>query len=57
MVDKIRGSPLVVGNLQEVIDDDHAIVCPHADLEYYVTMLSIVDRDMLEPNCSVLLKH
>ena len=26
-------------------------------LEYYVPILSIVDKDQLEPNCSVLLNH
>ena len=48
--------PLTVGSLQEIIDDDHAIVALHGDVEYYVPMLSIVDRDQLEPNCSVLCK-
>jgi len=47
MVDKVRGmpKPLTVGSLQEIIDDDHAIVSLHGDVEYYVPMLSIVDRD------------
>lgn len=44
-IDQIRGTPLQVGNLQEIIDDDHAIVAPQAGLEYYVPMLSIVDKD------------
>jgi 26S proteasome regulatory subunit T2 len=45
-----------VANLEEIIDDDHAIVAPQQGLEYYVPMLSIVDRDQLEPGCQVLLK-
>lgn len=28
-VDQLRGSPLTVGNLEEIIDDDHCIVSPH----------------------------
>ncbi len=56
-VDKLRGMPLVVNTLQEIIDDDHAIVAQHGDVEFYVPMLSIVDRDQLEPNCSVLCKE
>jgi 26S proteasome regulatory subunit T2 len=48
--------PLNVANLEEIIDDDHAIVSQYSGLDYYVPMLSIVDRDMLEPNCQVLCK-
>lgn len=44
-MDKIRGTPLQVGNMQEIIDDEHAIVAPQAGLEYYVPILSIVDKD------------
>jgi ATP-dependent 26S proteasome regulatory subunit len=39
--------------VQEIIDDNHAIVSSSAGSEYYVTMLSFVDKDQLEPNCSV----
>lgn len=56
-VDELRGTPLNVGNLEEIIDDEHAIVTPHVGLEYYVPILSIVDKDQLEPGCSVLLHH
>ena len=56
-VDELRGTPLDIGVLQEIIDDEHAIVSPHMGLEYYVPILSIVDKDQLEPNCSVLLNH
>lgn len=44
-VDQLRGTPLIVGNLEEIIDDDHTIVAPHASLEFYVPILSIVDKD------------
>jgi len=54
-IEALRGTPLKVGDLEEIIDDDHAIVAPHSGLEYYTPILSIVDKDQLEPGCSVLL--
>jgi 26S proteasome regulatory subunit T2 len=56
-VDDIRGSPMNVGTLEEIIDDDHAIVSTNAGPEYYVSIMSFVDKDLLEPGCSVLLHH
>lgn len=57
-VDELRGTPMNVGSLEEVIDDDHAIVgSSGGGPEYYVAMLSVVDKDLLEPGCSVLLHH
>lgn len=44
-VDEMRGTPMTVGTLEEIIDDEHAIVTPHVGLEYYVPILSIVDKD------------
>lgn len=46
-----------VGSLEEIIDDDHAIVSSSSGPEYYVTIMSFVDKDSLEPGCSVLLHH
>ncbi|CAI2368438.1 unnamed protein product [Moneuplotes crassus] len=54
-VDLMRGTPMLVGSLEEIIDENHAIVSPHAGSEYYVSMMSFVDKDQLEPGCSVLL--
>ena len=54
-IEALRGTPMKVGDMEEIIDDDHAIVAPHAGLEYYTPILSIVDKDQLEPGCSVLL--
>merc|ERR1711977_172792 len=45
------------GSLEEIIDDEHAIVTPHVGLEYYVPIFSFVDKDQLEPGCSLLLNH
>jgi 26S proteasome regulatory subunit T2 len=56
-VDDLRGSPMHVGTLEEIIDDNHAIVSSAVGPEYYVTILSFVDKDELEPGCSVLLHH
>ena len=56
-VDELRGSPLSVGTLEELIDDQHAIVSSSIGPEYYVNILSFVDKDLLEPGCSVLLHN
>ncbi|KAL2108891.1 hypothetical protein VUR80DRAFT_3208 [Thermomyces stellatus] len=56
-VDDMRGSPMGVGNLEEIIDDDHAIVSSTTGPEYYVSIMSFVDKDLLEPGASVLLHH
>ena len=46
-----------VGTLEEIIDDNHAIVSTSVGSEHYVSILSFVDKDLLEPGCSVLLNH
>eukprot|EP01023_Acetabularia_acetabulum_P036090 TRINITY_DN3412_c0_g1_i4.p1 TRINITY_DN3412_c0_g1~~TRINITY_DN3412_c0_g1_i4.p1 ORF type:complete len:449 (-),score=98.11 TRINITY_DN3412_c0_g1_i4:152-1498(-) len=54
-VDELRGSPLSVGSLEEIIDENHAIVSSTVGPEYYVCITSFVDKMQLEPGCSVLL--
>merc|ERR1712178_636797 len=56
-VDELGGRPMAVGTLEEVIDDNHAIVSTSMGSEHYVSILSFVDKDQLEPGCSVLLNH
>jgi 26S proteasome regulatory subunit T2 len=56
-VDDMRGSPMAVGTLEEMIDEDHAIVSTSSGPEYYVPVMSFVDKDMLEPGCTVLLHY
>jgi hypothetical protein len=56
-VDDIRGSPMAVGSIEEIIDDNHAIVSSSVGPEYYVPILSFVDKDLIEPGCSVLLHN
>ena len=54
-VDALRGTPLQVGTLEELIDENHAIVSSNVLQDSYVPVLSVVDRDLLEPGCQVLL--
>jgi len=56
-LDELRGSPMDVGSLEEFIDENHAIVSTAMGPEYYVNILSFVDKDQLEPGSSVLLHH
>mmetsp|Transcript_24768 Transcript_24768/g.38194 ORF Transcript_24768/g.38194 Transcript_24768/m.38194 type:complete len:447 (+) Transcript_24768:67-1407(+) len=56
-LEELRGSPMGVGNLEELIDDNHAIVSSSVGPEYYVNILSSVNQDLLEPGCSVLLHN
>lgn len=56
MIEDLRGTPLQVGSLEEMVDDNHAIVSG-AGPEYYVSVLSIVDKDLLEPGSTVLLHN
>lgn len=56
-VDELRGTPMTVGTLEEIVDDEHAIVSTTSGPEHYVSILSVVDKDALEPGCSVLLHH
>ncbi|KAK9806638.1 hypothetical protein WJX73_003061 [Symbiochloris irregularis] len=56
-VEDLRGSPLTVGTLEEIIDENHAIVSSSVGPEYYVSILSFVDKTQLEPGCSVLLHN
>jgi len=48
---------MAVGTLEEIIDENHAIVSTSVGSEYYVVIMSFVDKDLLEPGCTVLLNH
>ena len=56
-IEQLRGLPMNVGTLEEFIDEDHCIVSSTMGPEYYVPIMSFVDKDQLEPNSSVLLNH
>ncbi|KAJ1552634.1 ATPase of 26S proteasome regulatory subunit 4, partial [Cladochytrium tenue] len=60
-VDELRGSPMTVGNLEEIIDDDHAIVSTSGSgTEHYVSIMSYnlavigVLQDDTDPMVSVM---
>merc|ERR1719413_299111 len=53
-LDDLRGSPMDVGSLEEFIDEDHCIVSTAMGPEYYVNILSFVDKDQLDPLVSVM---
>lgn len=57
LVNQVRGSPLDIGTLEEFVDDNHVIVSTGMGPEYFVYVHSFVDKDALEPGCSVLLNH
>eukprot|EP00923_Selenidium_pygospionis_P028848 GHVN01051591.1.p1 GENE.GHVN01051591.1~~GHVN01051591.1.p1 ORF type:complete len:451 (-),score=113.43 GHVN01051591.1:4250-5602(-) len=56
-LDELRGSPMSVGSLEEIIDETHAIVASSVGPEYYVSIPSFVDKDQMEPGTSVLLHN
>jgi 26S proteasome regulatory subunit T2 len=53
-IDIFRPLPLTVGTLEEIIDEDHAIVSTHGQ-EMYAYIYSFVNKDLLEPGVKVLL--
>lgn len=57
ILEQLRGHPLAIGTLEEFIDDDHAIVSSGLGLEYYSAIMSFVDKDLLEPGCTVILNN
>lgn len=57
IVEQLRGNPLAVGTLEEFVDEKHAIVSSPNGFEYYVNIFSFVDKDLLEPGCTVLLNN
>lgn len=56
-VDDIRGAPMAYGTLEEMIDEDHCIVSTTHGQEYYVKIMSFVNKDLLETGCTLLLHN
>ena len=54
-VKRIQSVPLVIGQFNEIIDNDYGIVTSTAGTTYCVRILSTLDRDVLKPNSSVSL--
>merc|ERR1740130_1986713 len=40
-----------------MIDDNHCIISSSIGPEYYVNIMSFVDKELLEPGCSLLMHH
>ena len=56
LVELLRGSPITIGTLEEIITEENAIVSVGSS-EYYVRILTIVDKEQLELGCSVLVRN
>jgi len=54
-VDKISGTPVMIGSLEEMIDENHAIISQNGAAKQYVGIMSFVDKDLLEPGSTILL--
>jgi 26S proteasome regulatory subunit T3 len=54
-VKRIQSVPLTIGTFLEMIDEHHGIVTSTAGSNYYVRVLSTLDREKLKPNSSVAL--
>uniref|UniRef100_A0AAV1VDC9 Proteasomal ATPase second OB domain-containing protein n=1 Tax=Peronospora matthiolae TaxID=2874970 RepID=A0AAV1VDC9_9STRA len=54
-VKRIQSVPLVIGQFLEMVDANYGIVGSTAGSNYYVRILSTLDRERLKPNSSVAL--
>jgi 26S proteasome regulatory subunit T3 len=52
---RIQSVPLVIGQFIEMIDENHGLVSSTSGSNYYVRILSTLDREQLKPNSSVAL--
>ena len=52
---RIQSVPLIIGQFNEMIDVNYAIVNSTAGSTYYVRTLSTLDREKLKPNTSIAL--
>merc|ERR1712070_817141 len=54
-VKRIQSVPLVIGQFLEIIDHNHGIVSSTTGSNYYVRILSTINRELLKPSSSVAL--
>jgi len=54
-IKRIQSVPLVIGQFSEMVDENYGIVMSTAGSNYYVRILSTLDRELLKPNASVAL--
>lgn len=52
---RIQSVPLVIGQFHEMVDPNYGIVSSTAGSNYYVRILSTLDREFLKPNTSIAL--
>merc|ERR1712048_822844 len=51
------GTPTLIGTLDEIIDENHAIISTNVGSQYYTNICSFVDKDQIEPGCTVILNN
>lgn len=56
-VKRIQSVPLVIGQFMEMIDQNNAIVGSTTGSNYYVRILSTINRELLKPSASVALQR
>lgn len=56
-IKRVQSVPLVIGQFSEMIDQNHGIVSSTAGSNYFVRILSTLNRELLKPNCSVALRR
>ncbi|OLP97447.1 26S protease regulatory subunit 6B-like [Symbiodinium microadriaticum] len=54
-IKRVQSVPLVIGQFSEMIDQSHGIVSSTAGSNYYVRILSTLNRELLKPSSSVAL--
>ncbi len=54
-VKRIQSVPLVIGQLMEMVDANYGIVGSTTGSQYYVRVLSTINREELKPSSSVAL--
>jgi len=54
-VKRIQAVPLLIGQFLELIDANNGIVGSTSGSQFYVRILSTIDRELLKPGCSVAL--
>jgi 26S proteasome regulatory subunit T3 len=52
---RIQSVPLMVGQFNEMIDENYGVIGSTSGSSYYVRVLSTLDRELLKPNTSVAL--
>jgi len=57
LLNRLRGGPLFLGELDELVDDTHGIISQQGMVPMYMAIMSFVDREELVPGCTVLVNE